>query len=79
MQGNSMKLHGRVIKKMLFAGTKSEHEGIVLLTAEGEFKLRRKKGNPFRDEAIEELEGREIEGEGVLRNRLFIMDRWRIM
>jgi len=34
------------VKKRLYAGTKSEHEGLVLVTAEGEFKLLRKGGNP---------------------------------
>lgn len=74
-----MKLRGHVIKKKLYAGTKSEHEGIVLVTPGGEFKLRRRMGNPFRDEAMEQLEGKEIEGEGILRDNVFIMDHWNIM
>ena len=74
-----MKLRGRVIKRLLYAGTKSEHEGLVLLTPEGEFKIRRQGGNPFWDETIASLEGKEIEGEGILRKGQFIMSRWKTL
>jgi hypothetical protein len=71
-----MKLRGCVTKKLLYAGTKSEHEGLVLVTAEGEFKLQRKGGNPFWDEALAELEGKKIEAEGALKETRFIMSHW---
>jgi hypothetical protein len=74
-----MKLHGRVAKKLLYAGTKSEHEGLVLVTAEREFKLQRKGGNPFWDETLALLEGKEIEAEGTLRETRFTMSRWTVM
>jgi hypothetical protein len=74
-----MKLRGRVVKKLLYAGTKSEHEGLVLVTAEGEFKLLRKGGNPFWDETLAELEGKEIEAEGTLRETRFTTARWTVL
>lgn len=74
-----MRLRGHVSKKLLFAGTKSEHEGIVLMTSQGEFKLRQKSGNPFWDEGLEHLEGKEIEGKGIIRGSQFIMDDWEII
>jgi len=74
-----MKLNGRVTKRLLYPGTKSEHEGHVLLTPEGEYKLRRQGGNPFWDETIASLEGKEIEGEGILRRGQFIMSRWKTL
>jgi hypothetical protein len=74
-----MKLRGKVAKKLLYAGTKSEHEGLVLVTAEGEFKLQRKGGNPFWDDTLAELEGKEIETEGTLRETRFTMSRWTLL
>ena len=74
-----MKLRGQVRKKILYPGTKSEHEGLALVTAEGEFKLRRQGGNPFRDETLEQLEGKEIEGVGILRANQFIMSAWKVL
>ena len=73
-----MKLRGHVTRKLLNRGTKSEHEGLVLLSPEGEFKLRRQGGNPFWDETLASLEGKEIEGEGIVRKQQFIMSEWRI-
>ena len=74
-----MKIRGRVARKRLYAGTKSEHEGLVLVTAQGEYKLQRKGGNPFWDDTLAELEGREIEAEGALRETRFIASRWVIL
>ena len=70
-----MKLRGHVTKKILNRGTKSEHEGLVLLSPEGEFKLRRQGGNPFWDETLASLEGKDIEGEGIVRKQQFILSR----
>ena len=74
-----MNLRGRVKKKLLYVGTKSEHEGLVLVTSEGEFKLQRKGGNPFWDETLAELVGKEIEAEGNLREARFIMSQWTVL
>ena len=74
-----MKIQGHVIKKNLYSGSKSEHEGLVLVTPQGEYKLRRQGGNPFSDEDLTPLEGREIECEGLLRGNQFIMTRWKII
>lgn len=74
-----MKLRGHVTKKLLNQGTKSEHEGLVILAPEGEFKLRRQGGNPFWDETLSSLEGREVEGEGILRKGQFIMSKWKTL
>jgi hypothetical protein len=74
-----MNLRGRVAKKLLYVGTKSEHEGLVLVTGEGEFKLQRKGGNPFWDDDLADLEGKEIEAEGTLRETRFIMVRWTVL
>jgi len=56
-----------VTKRLLYPGAKSEHEELVLLAPEGEFKLRRQGGNPFCGQNLASLEAMEIEGEGILR------------
>jgi hypothetical protein len=73
-----VRISARVIKKLLYAGTKSEHEGLVLVTADGEFKLQRQGGNPFWDEILAELEGKEIEAKGTLRETRFTMSHWSV-
>jgi hypothetical protein len=75
----TMKLRGRVEKKLLYAGTKSEHEGLVLVTDDGAFKLQQKGGNPFWDEGLAELEGKEIEAEGILRETRLTMSSWTVL
>jgi hypothetical protein len=74
-----MKLRGRVTRRLLFKGTKSEHEGLVLLAPEGEYKLRRQGGNPFEDKTLGSLEGKLIEGEGIVRKGHFIMSGWKTL
>jgi len=74
-----MKLRGYVTSRILYKGTKSEHKALVLLSSQGEFKLRRQGGNPFQDEALASLEGKEIHGEGIVRKNHFIMSTWEIM
>ncbi|RPI72181.1 MAG: hypothetical protein EHM45_22580 [Desulfobacteraceae bacterium] len=74
-----MKLQGFVRKKTILKGTKSEHEGLVLVCPEGEFALRRQGGNPFQDEALAGLEGKQIEAEGIVRGNQFIMTSHKIL
>lgn len=73
------KFEGLVLKKHLWAGTKSEHEGLILRTQGGDYKLRRQGGNPFRDEELEKLEGCRIRCEGLLRDQQIIMTTWEII
>ena len=75
-----MILQGRVVRKRVSIGSKSEHEALVLVTPDGEeYKLRRQEGNPFRDPELDVLEGKRIECEGVLRNGQIIMTRWGVL
>ncbi|HEX8175023.1 MAG TPA: hypothetical protein VF543_07890 [Pyrinomonadaceae bacterium] len=71
-----MQLKGSVIKKHIAAGSKSEHEAIVLTTDEGEYVLRRKGGNPFFDKALENLVGKRIRCEGDIAGYTFLMTEW---
>jgi hypothetical protein len=74
-----MRFRGTVARRQLSSGSKSEHEGLVLVTDDGEHKLRRQGGNPFWDEALAPLEGKEIECEGLLRGGQIIMTRWTVL
>jgi hypothetical protein len=68
-------VRGTVVRRPYAAGSKSEHEAVMLVTDDGEFRLRRKGGNPFRDPALDELVGREIEAEGIIAGPSFILER----
>lgn len=75
-----MTYQGRVARKRVSSGSKSEHDAIVLVTEDGqEFNLRREEGNPFRDPELEVLEGKRIECEGILRNGQLILTRWSVL
>ncbi len=75
-----MTYRGRVVRKRLSTGSKSEHDALVLVTDDGqEYKLRRQGGNPFRDPELDALEGRQIECEGILRNGQLIMNIWSVL
>ena len=67
------KVKGKVVKKIFGAGSKSEHDAITLVTEKGEFKLRRKNGNPFFDPELEKLVGKTIRCDGITHNYTFIM------
>lgn len=74
-----MEYRGKVQRRRLSPGSKSEHEGLVLVTEEGEYTLRRQGGNPFWDETLAPLEGKRIECDGLLRGSQLIMTGWRVL
>ena len=62
-----MKFSGKVIKKPLATGSKSERQAVCLSTDKGkEYVLRRQGGNPFQDDELERLVGKNVEGHGVV-------------
>jgi hypothetical protein len=71
-----MRLEGQVVKKPFAVGSKSEHEAVMLVTAEGEYVLRRQGGNPFRDPTLDVLVGKSITCEGTLHGYTFTMSQW---
>lgn len=75
-----MTLRGRVVRKRVSIGSKSEHDALVLVTADGqEYTLRRQGGNPFRDPQLDPLEGKQIECEGIDRDGQVIMTAWKVI
>jgi len=74
-----MKCHGKVVWQSFGAGSKSEHEAVVLLTAQGPLKLRRHGGNPFRDPELEKLVGRGIDCDGEIHQGQLLLTRWNVV
>ncbi len=73
-----MTLSGRVERRPVAPGSKSERLAVVLVTQEGAvYVLRRLGGNPFKDPQMEALVGKAISGEGNLTGNTFILERWR--
>jgi len=71
---------GRVVRKRVSIGSKSEHDALVLVTSGGEeYQLRRQGGNAFRDPELDGLEGKSIECEGIVRSGQIIMTRWSVL
>jgi hypothetical protein len=59
-----MREAGDVVKKPFGSDSKSEHDGVFLVTPSGEYLLRRQGGNPFYDPELEKLVGKRIVAKG---------------
>lgn len=73
-----MHFEGRVIKKQVSRGSKSQRDAVVLATDAGEYVLRRRGGNPFRDSVLEELIGKSICCDGRLEDYALILSDWTV-
>ena len=73
MKAGEITLKGKVIKKTLGKGSKSEHEAVYIDTGEKTYKLKRAGGNPFFDKTLEDLVGKKITVTGKLDDYLFII------
>ena len=74
-----MVLEGRVIQKRINIGSKSEHEAVVLVSEDGEFKLRRQGGHPFADPDVQALIGSRIRAQGFVSAGQFIMEGYDVL
>lgn len=72
---NRRVVRGRVTRRPYAVGSKSEHEAVMLVTDEGEFRLTRRGGNPFSDPELDRLVGKYLEAEGLLSGGSFILER----
>ncbi|MFM2119753.1 MAG: hypothetical protein RL722_1221, partial [Pseudomonadota bacterium] len=70
---------GRIERRLLARGSKSEHQGLVLVDeADGQaWPLRRRQGPAFGDQELAALEGQRVQVTGHLVDRLLLIDRWR--
>jgi hypothetical protein len=79
MEPEKATITGKVLRRRIAAGSKSERVGVVLQDAAGRtFALRRAGGHPFSDAALDQLVGKTITGIGLVSGRSFIMDSWRV-
>ena len=69
-------IEGDVEAHTVLKGTASEHDGIVMTTADGErFRLQRIGGNPFSDPVTESLAGQHVTLEGYRLEGVFRFTR----
>jgi hypothetical protein len=68
---------GIVVRKPFGQGSKSEHDAVWLVTHSGEYVLRRRGGNPFRDPELEKLVGKRLSCNGFVTGYTLVMSEWR--
>jgi hypothetical protein len=71
-----MQLRGKVVRKSVGTGSKSEREAVVLVTPDAEYVLRRSGGNAFADAELDALVGATIRASGTLHGYTFLIDSW---
>jgi hypothetical protein len=54
------------VKRPFGAGTKSEHDAVLLVTKDKEYVLRRQGGNAFQDPELERLVGKRVRCTGTV-------------
>jgi len=72
----TVELQGQVIQHLTAKGSKSERKAVFLETSEGSFVLRRRGGNPFGDQVLQELVGKTLHVKGILTEHTLIMSDW---
>lgn len=69
-------LTGKVEKKLIATGSKSERTAVVLVTDTKEYVLRQYGGNAMGDSDLDDLVGKTIKGEGKINGYTFVMSDW---
>jgi len=71
-----MIVRGRVERRTVGAGSKSEHNAVVLVTGDAVYALRRRGGHAFEDPALHALVGQELEFDGLLHDNVLHVTSW---
>lgn len=71
-----VRVRGRVVRRRVGRGSKSERVAVVLVSAEGELVLRRRGGHAYHDPALDALVEHEWEFTGERIDTTFIVDSW---
>lgn len=78
--GAEIEATGRVERRLLGAGSKSEHQGEVLLCDDGSmWTLRRQAGPAFGDAELAALAGHRIKARGRARGALLLLRVWDVL
>ena len=72
-----MNIRGRVERRLIGRGSKSEHDAVVLVTPEHVYTLRRRGGHAFQDPVLDGLVGQEFEFEGEVHDNVLHVIKWR--
>ena len=72
-----MTFRGRVERRRVARGSKSEHDAVVLVSEDGVYILRQRGGHAFEDPVLERLVGKELELDGVLHDATLHVTSWR--
>ena len=67
---------GEVFRKLYAPGSKSERVAVMLKVGDEELLLRRAGGNPFQDDVLEGLVGKQIRARGQRIDVGLIMESW---
>ncbi len=68
---------GRVVKRAVGGTSKSARAAVCLDTGAKQFILRRRQGNPFQDDELEKLVGKEIRADGsLIGGATLVMSDW---
>jgi len=79
MEPERATITGKVLKRRIAPGSKSDRVGAVLKDGAGRlYALRRAGGNAFRDAMVDGLVGKTITGAGIISGGSFIMDDWTV-
>lgn len=71
-----MEQYGTVIRKPQAVGSKSGRLAVMLKTVDGEYVLRIQGGNPFHDDRLEQLVGKDIRAFGEIHGYTLLMQKW---
>jgi hypothetical protein len=74
-----VQLRGLVVRRRFAAGSKSEHDAVMLDTGGASYVLRTRGGRAFGDPALDPLVGRRIWCEGRLAGYALVMERWEVL
>jgi hypothetical protein len=75
----SVTIVGKVVRKRINLGSKSERRAIVLVGAERDFVLRRRGATSYSDDELESLIGKKVRATGIVSAGQLIMSAYAVI